>query len=305
MTARGSGVGTAILLALATTVLAGCGLGAGETPEDVTLLVTDDFGARTVVREDRPAVEGEDTVMRLLRRNAQVGTAYGGTFVTSIAGRRGGDEASGGTQDWVFFVNGILADRAATSTALRDGDRVWWDRDDTTLATVRAVVGSFPQPLAGADPLDVACITPTARSCRTVVQRLEAAGVRADVRGTIDSSPPGNGPRVVVGAWDRVRQAKGAGAFDDGPRRSGVFAVPVRDGLAAYDRAGRAGPVLRRWGLVAAMHPRGSDVTWLVTGSSESEVADAADQVTEQALRGRFALLLRDGRPEALPGARR
>ncbi len=90
--------------------------------------------------------------MRLLQRNApKVTTRYGGSFVQSIDGISGG--GSGGTSDWFFYVNGIEADKGATSIKVHQGDRIWWDyRDWGVTDDIPAVVGSFPEPfLHGVD----------------------------------------------------------------------------------------------------------------------------------------------------------
>ncbi|WP_026912598.1 DUF4430 domain-containing protein [Patulibacter minatonensis] len=287
-----------VLLAL---LLTGCGLGAGETPTDVTLRVTDGFGRRTILQSATPKIEGEDTIMRLLRRNARVDTAYGGAFVTAVSGREGGERADGRTRDWIYFVNGVQAEKGATSIRVHDGDHIWWDRQETGLAAVGAVVGSFPAPLRGdgARP-DLACADPAGEACRTTVDRLRAAGVATQPRALDDRSPSAT-VRVLVGAWPALRREDGARAFARGPRASGVLAVPVRGGLAAYDAAGRSGPLLRRWGLVAAMRPRGSGVTWLVTGATEADATAAAAALREPTLRGRFAVLVRGDRTSPLP----
>jgi ABC-type phosphate transport system substrate-binding protein len=95
----------AAAIALAATV-SGCGLGAGKTPSGASLLVTQNFGAQTILQTDRPKVVGADTVMRLLERNANVATRYGGGFVESIDGRSGGSE-DGQPDDWFYYVNGV------------------------------------------------------------------------------------------------------------------------------------------------------------------------------------------------------
>src|SRR4051794_41381420 len=86
-----------ILAALATTV-AGCGLGAGASSSGVSLTVTDGFGKKVLVLEDDTKTHGEDTVMRLLERNAKVTTRFGGGFVQSVDGVAG--EARAGPLRW-------------------------------------------------------------------------------------------------------------------------------------------------------------------------------------------------------------
>jgi hypothetical protein len=70
----------ALCLALSL-ALAGCGLGAGDEPAGTKLTITRDFGTRALHDLDAPKVGGDETVMRLLQRNAKVTTRYGGGFV--------------------------------------------------------------------------------------------------------------------------------------------------------------------------------------------------------------------------------
>src|SRR5688500_7801814 len=127
---------------------AGCGFGPGASREgEATLTVTRDYGAEVLVEasgEDPPASE---TVMRMLDREAEIETRYGGGFVQSIEGISG--TADGGrTSDWFFYMNGIESSVGAAEAPVRGGDRVWWDHRDWTKAMrVPAVVGSWPEPV--------------------------------------------------------------------------------------------------------------------------------------------------------------
>ena len=64
--------------------------------------------------------------MRLLQRNADVATRYGGGFVQCVNKLCGG--GTGAREDWFYFVNGIEAPKGAAATRARPGDHVWWDR---------------------------------------------------------------------------------------------------------------------------------------------------------------------------------
>ena len=147
--AEGQGVsGARILaaaLALGATVAAGCGLGPGKDQGDVSLTVTRDYGSRVLVQKS-DSIHESDTVLRVLDRNTDITTRYGGGFVQSIDGLSG--TASGGHSfDWFFYVNGIESPVGSTDYDLSGGDRIWWDyRDWTAAMRVPAVVGSWPEP---------------------------------------------------------------------------------------------------------------------------------------------------------------
>src|SRR5579862_8059519 len=114
-----------IAAVLAAAIIAGCGVGAGTTPSRVALLVTQGFGAQTLLDTQKPKISGADTVMRMLERNARVGTRYSGGFVERIDGLSGG-----ATTDWFYYVNGVEGAKGAAETTLHAGDHVWWDRHD-------------------------------------------------------------------------------------------------------------------------------------------------------------------------------
>ena len=82
--------------------------------------------------------------MNALRRNADVSTAYGGRFVSSINGIAGN---TGNGWDWFYFINGIEANRGATDYTLHPGDHEWWDyRYWASYIHVPVAIGAWPEP---------------------------------------------------------------------------------------------------------------------------------------------------------------
>ncbi|HYH62446.1 MAG TPA: DUF4430 domain-containing protein, partial [Solirubrobacterales bacterium] len=136
------------LAALMAAVLgAGCGLGAGDESEgEATLTVTRDYGSEELLEATSSNPPETETVMRMLDREADIETRYGGGFVQSIESVAGSSEG-GRTYDWFFYVNGIESAIGAAETEVRGGDRIWWDhRDWTEAMRAPAVVGSWPEP---------------------------------------------------------------------------------------------------------------------------------------------------------------
>ena len=300
----------AMLAMLAALVAAGCGLGAGAPPGGVTLTVTKDFGAGPLVDEANPRRAGDETVMRLLQRNARVRTRFGGGFVQAIDGVAGG-RRDGRLLDWFFYVNGIESAKGAADTRVHDGDRVWWDRHDWSAAMrVPAVVGAYPEPfLHGVDgkrlPVRIECGQPGSPACSQVARALGDAGVTAG-EGTIGSSTGPELLRLLVGPWPTLRADDTVRALERGPRASGVYARIAADGrtLAALDERGRVvrrlGP---RTGLVAATQAAGQQPTWVVTGTDAAGLAAAVRAFADgqSALDSKFALAISADRAIGLP----
>jgi hypothetical protein len=295
----------AVVVALALGLaLSGCGLGAGSKPAGTKLAITRDFGARAVRQLDAPAVGGGETVMRLLQRNARVGTRFGGGFVESIDGLSGG-----GRVDWFYYVNGLEAPRGAADTKLSAGDSIWWDRHDWT-ATMRvpAVVGAFPEPfrhgLGGKRlPVRVECASPGSEPCRQVSRRLASYDVPAAIGG-LRTAKVENTLRVLVGPWAALRDDSAVIGLERGPAASGVYARISSDGrsIAALDPRGRRVRALGAGtGLIAATRVGEEPPTWAVTGTDAGGVASAARAFGEATLRHRFAVSVSGGRALALP----
>jgi hypothetical protein len=280
----------------AAAALGACGLGAGATPTDTRLVITRDFGQRDVKTVDDPKSAGSDTVMRLLQRNAEVKTRYGGGFVQSIDGLKGG-RSDGRATDWFFYVNGIQSREGATSFKVRSGDHVWWDHHAWEgAAESTAIVGGFPEPFVhGVEgerlPVRLECADLEGAICNTVRDRLTAVGVVAG-KGGIQRSLAKETIRVVVGLWSEIRGEGTVQRLEAGPGESGVFARPARDGRSIglmgtdgqLERTLRAGA-----GLVAAQRIEDAPPVWIVTGTDDAGLRAAASALDEATLHNAFA----------------
>jgi len=299
-----------VVLACAAAAVGGCGVGPGASPDaGVGLTATRDFGARPVVERPRAKVAGADTVMRVLARNAKVGTRFGGDFVQSIDGVAGGRQG-GRPVDWFIYVNGIQSEKGASAIDVRGGDRLWWDHHDWGVTPdIPAVVGSFPEPfLHGSDgkrlPVRVECEDPRAGACDVVAKKLIALGVPAG-RSTISDSAADNTLRVLVGPWSRLRGRDAeATSIDIGPRASGVFARfdASASQLSLLDARGQVARTLGAGaGLVAATREKDRQPVWFVTGTDDAGVQSAARAFDEATLKDRFALAVAQGLPMSVP----
>jgi hypothetical protein len=296
----------ALLVAVAA---AGCGVGAGETPDEVRLTVTDRFGVRTLLERPAPEVRGEDTVMRLLQRNARVETKFGGGFVQSIDGLGGGRDG-GRPVDWFYFVNGVLAGKGAAATEVRAGDRIWWDRHDWSVTNrTPAVVGSFPEPFAhgvAGDrlPTRIECAQSVPDACDAVQEKFTKLGIVAGkaLKGTSEAG--GDVLRIAVGPWRDVRGDSALRQIERGPRASGVYGRFEGDEFVALDARGREARRLGRGtGVIVATRYEDGPPVWAVTGTDAAGVRAAAQALDESVLGEKFALAISEGLPVPLPYA--
>ena len=293
---------------LATTaILAGCGLGAGDEREGAAeMRISRDFGRETLATARLDPLRESDTVMRFLRREADIETSFGGRFVQEIEGLAGAGPA--GTRDWFFWVNGIESGVGAAEFELSPGDRVQWDfRDWGTTMRVPAIVGAFPEPMRhGIEgkrrPVRVECEDSESQACETVKDRLAEADVIAS-GSSLGATGTENVIRVVVGRWRAIRVIQALAEIEDGPEDSGVFARFASDG-AELELLGDDGRMVRQaepgTGLIAAVAPSDEEIVWAVTGTDDAGVERAAERLDESSLAGAFAVAFAE-RAERLP----
>jgi hypothetical protein len=264
------------------------------------------------LRSSERPVPGGETVMRFLRRRADVQTRYGGRFVNAISDLRSGSEG-GKRQDWFYYVNGIEADVGAAEREVEGGDRVWWDYHDwAEVMRVPAVVGSFPEPfIHGSEgkrfPVRIDCAQDAQEVCDDVAARLDRAGVTPST--TALGAPAGEKLlRLVVGEWREARQDAAARQIERGPGVSGVF-VRIRPERGGYkmellDPRGRVAlSAPPGAGLVAATRFEEQQPTWVVTGIDRVGLERAARLLERADLRDRFAAATLRGAPISLPVA--
>ncbi len=285
--------GMAAVLALCAVAAAGCGLGPGSSTGEVELTISRDYGRELLSRETDESRQS-DTVIRILDRQAQIETRYGGGFVQSIEGLSGG-ERDGRRFDWFFYVNGIESPVGSADYRPEGGDRIWWDyRDWSSAMRVPAVVGSFPEPFVHGFEgdhweTDLVCMT-LVRTCDLVDDRLSDRGVQARVVNDPDDADHG-AIRVLVGPWARVRTDSVASLLAEAPDRSGVFARFHHSGLALLDGHGSEVSSHRGdAGLIAALRPGEGPPTWVVTGTDAASVATLAAPAFGEELQDRYAV---------------
>lgn len=277
---------------------AGCSSRAQDAPAEgqpaARVLVTRDAGAEVLLERRVPP---DQSAMDALRGTTAVRTAYGGGFVSEMLGLRSNP---GAQRDWLFYVDGILADVGARDIAVKDGDVTWWDyRFWGGLRDVWAVVGSWPAPFAGPGA------PPDRRVAADPPLRAALAADGAVIAG-------GDTPwRVRVGAHDDLlRREPVWRRASDAADRAGLSVAIEDDRIVALDAAGRARvPVSGARALVAAV-PSGDrpaeGVLLVVAGLDAAAARAAARRIAAEpaVLQARFAVAF-DGAGNPLRAAGR
>jgi Domain of unknown function (DUF4430) len=266
--------------------------------------VTRDFGSGSLEQRTLRQVPETETVMGLLRRNAQVTTGPRGKSVQSIDG-----QSASSPERWFYYVNGVRASKSPTLVTVHPGDHIWWDlHDPGTAADAPVLVGAFPEPflngLGGQRlPVRVECVTVPSTACKTVTTRLRSLGVPAAIAG-IGVTEGLDTLRVLVGPWNALRSDPGAQIIRRGPQSSGVYASFSAAGrtLTLFDEDLQPVRTLTGdAGLIAAARFSNERPEWLITGTDEHGVELAARAFDQAKLRQHFALAVSDTTPIPIP----
>jgi hypothetical protein len=261
----------------------------------VTVTVTRDFGR---VRIDGARAAPGQSALDALRRTARVDTAYGGRFVEAIDGLRS-DRSAG--WDWLYFVNGVEADRGAADYHLHPGDREWWDyRYWSVLIHVPVAIGAWPEPFVhgfdGHRP-----------------DRVEVTGLpcSADIAGTLRAA----GAHIAQRASDftvRVETfSQAAAALGPSVWRGRGLTVYLDDGrVMVYQTPGGPRPEPRAHALIAAYQPgeaTGRSAELIVAGDIPRAACAAARTLAEHpsAVADTYAVALDGGGRVVAAGGRR
>jgi hypothetical protein len=282
---------SAVIGALA---LAGCGLATTNTSPRASVVVTRDFGSRSVGSATEARVPSSQTMSQMLEREFRVATGDGGRAVTSIDGLSSGSRSL----DWFLYVNGIQAAFRPAKSSVHRGDQIWWDlHDSTATASTPAVVGSFPEPFVHGTggrrlPTVLACALDVNTACNRVAQELRAIGVSV-ANQALGTGSGTDSLSVVVGPWSDINRSLAADLIKHGPHASGVYAKFNGTGnlLELLDPRGQAVRALGRGaGLIAATSQGSASPTWLITGTDARGVTAAASAFAASRLDNHFAL---------------
>jgi hypothetical protein len=289
---------------LAAITFGGCGLGPGAVPTQVTLTITRDFGSASLQRRTFTEVPETETVMSLLRRNAQIATGPLGRSVQSIDGQAGNPP-----NRWFLYVNGVRVSQSPTRVEVHPGDHIWWDvHDPADAADAPAVIGSFPEPflngLGGQRlPVRVQCVNVQSSPCQTVTARLRTLGVPAAIAG-IGVTEGLDTLRVLIGAWNALQSDPGVHIIRSGPQSSGVYARFSADGrtLTLFNEGVQPVRTLEGdVGLIAAARFSNERPEWVITGTDQRGVELAAGAFDRSALRQHFALVVTSATRISIP----
>lgn len=246
----------------------------------VTLVVTRGFSSPPLVQK-KVTVKGR-SCMEILKRCARVETAYGGGFVVSINGIKGGKKDGA----WFYYVNGLMADVGADRYIPRSGDIVQWDYHPWTLsAWVSAIIGSYPQPFLSGGCQIFFSPEMDGPSVR-LTKGLKKLGID-----NISQSPlggkeiPAEGPPlVIIGTWDDLREVPWMKDIIKNRKKAGLFLDFGKSGMSVLNMNGKTVKTFSHAGAIVALklgYGASARALWIVTGTEEESVIRALELLME------------------------
>jgi hypothetical protein len=292
------------LLALAVTLLAGCGLQSNAGTSGVTITITRDFGARVLRVINVASTHRSLSAQGVLESAARVRSVAGGG-VEAIDG-----VVAGPGERWSEFVNGVgQVDRPGntigpSAQVVHPGDRLWFDLHAAGAgpSLQSAVVGAFPEPFRHGTfgkrfPTTLECAGDVASACRHVSSALSDTGTPAATQ-ELGTGSGQDTIAVLVGTWTDLQGTLLADLVRAGPRVSGIYAR-FGAGGSRLELLDGAGQVVRTLGpgagLVAAARDNSDAPTWVVTGTDAAGVGAAAAALSTATLRNRYAVAVAPG----------
>jgi hypothetical protein len=278
-------------------MIAGCNFGTAPHGAGASLLVTTGFGSHVVGTVTEKSVGGNETALSQLQAHFRVRTGPRGDRVVSINGIR-----AGRGYVWNEFIDGVAPTGLPGKSGLSAGEKVWWDlRPTAGVATVPAVVGSWPQPfITGSSgqefPTLINCANQSTNACDHVQHVLERLGVKASEQ-AFGAGSGDDSLSVVIGPFSVQRGIIAAELVQAGPASSGVYArfvSPRGSVLELLNGAGQVVETLRgSVGLIAATQEQELTApVWLITGTDEAGVALAARAFNAKDLRDHYAVVV-------------
>ncbi len=262
----------------------------------IRMVVGLDFG-KQVLLDDVLEVKAGTSALEALIQVADITTAYGGGFVTSIQGIKSGYiQQPSSRNDWFLYINGLLSNTGGLSYSLYDGDIVFWNYMNWNFRqSVTALAGDIPHYLiygygGKVKPTIIVYEQHYQQLAQELASSLSAQTV-ADVSirsyPEISQSEKENSNLIIIGDHDFEPVALSYSIWD----RVGLFCRYHNNMLEVYDTNGNMSASYQsKAGVIQALqnpyNPRGTracqNVMYVISGTDSQGIAAAVNLLITQ-----------------------
>jgi len=260
----------------------------------VTIIATEDFGA-SILFDEELIIESGESSMDVLQKVAAVTTTYGGGYVGSINGIKSQYSSENGEkEDWLYFINGMLASVGAAQYKPHPGDIIHWDFHDwSSNRAVTAIIGEYPEPfLHGYNGKTAETSIVYAEEFYDAAfglqQSLEKQGVTASMKHfeelTDDEKRSHN--LIFIDTYENDL----IGELNANADQIGWFIEHDKSQIITYDETGAKDHTFDHGGVILATqntwNPKGNwhceNVIWVISGITTDDVTAAAELLIEK-----------------------
>lgn len=253
-----------------------------------TLMITKDFGTQKIV-EKKVAIQNNWTIFDLLDSTVKIDSKWDGGFVNAIDGLE--SKSAGFTRDgfdWFYFINGMCADVGADQYDLRPGEVIWWDYHvwKTMGSTNSAVIGCYPEPFINGyrgkiGTTNILVSNGNMKMAEDLKSSLAGRGVKSIAIKNLENSllEKRQGPTIVIGTWDQLKQLDWLNKFNNAYRKTGTSVYFSDKGLELLDYCGNTKKTMKNAGIITATGNGLGDSSplWLVCGTEQMGLQLAVD----------------------------
>lgn len=286
-----------------------------EGSPQVLLSITQSYGKEEIFREKVDIIDNF-TVYDVLNENTELGTDYGGGFVSSIEGVEstfGGP--TGLKQDWFYYVNGICADVGAIDYELNDQDKIWWDYHQWQgmNSANSSVVGMYPEPFINGYRNK----TKLVKILYTVDNIKEAEKLEISLR---DLGAPDieiiqaenefiekrECPTILIGEWGQIKNISYIKDLNDNHRKTGTYSLYSDNSLYLMNYKFEVMETIEEDYATINSYGEGlgdENPLWIITGGSTESTSMAVKMIVEnpEKLELSYAIALIEERLIKLP----
>ena len=259
----------------------------------VTIIATEDFGS-SILFDKELIIESGESAMDVLQKVATVTTTYGGGYVGSINGIKSQYRSENGEkEDWLYFINGMLASVGANMYKPHPGDIIHWDFHDwSSNRAVTAIIGEYPEPFlhgynGKVKPTSIAYAKEFYDVAFGLQQSLEKQGVTASMKHfeelTDDEKRSHN--LIFIDTYENDL----IGELNANADQLGWFIERDKSHIITYDETGAKDHTFDHGGVILATqntwNPKGNwhceNVIWVISGITTDDVTAAAELLIE------------------------
>jgi len=296
-----------ITLIILITTISGCNNSedidniSSEGPSHVFLSITKNYGKEEIFNE-KVELKNNFTVYDVLNENIELGTEYGGGFVSSIEGIESTFGGSTGVKkDWFYYINGICADVGAIDYELTGGEQIWWDyhKWDGATSANSSVVGMYSEPFINGyrnktKSVKILYAGEDIKESEELKNSLLDLGTEkvAIMKAEEELIKNRESPTIVIGQWEEIKEIKYIKDLNENNKKTGTYSLYSDSSLKLMDYNYETVETLNKNYSTINSYGQGlgdENPLWIISGKDAESISRAVKLMVESPEKLHFA----------------